>query len=103
MHAAPQELRSHVVRGSEFPANPGEFGRFPVATLAVQDLCQHPRGCRDIVALPHLLERLVIPTKLALRRLEIAGEHFDECRIEGDERGEEPVSELLEQYPASPV
>ena len=103
LHAAPEELRRHVVLRSELPTNPGEFGRLLITVLAVQDLSQDARSRGKVIAFPHLLKSVVILTELAFSSLEIAGQHFDERRVEGGQGGKEPVSELLEQRPAPPV
>src|SRR5262249_16990042 len=103
LHAPPQELRSHVVRGGEFPADPSEFGRLLVATLAVRDLAKHARSRGDVVAFSHLVKRPVSRAELVFRRLQIVGEYLDGGRVKGGERGEEPPAEFLKQCTAPPV
>src|SRR4029077_1122964 len=103
LYAAPEELGRDVVGRGELLADPGELGRFVVATLPVQDVGEQARCGRDVVTLAHLLETLVVRSQLRLGGSQIPGEQLYNRRCKRRECRRQEVAELLQRGPAAAV
>ena len=100
LRGPPQDLRLGVVWLHEGLADPTRMLGFVQAFGLEQHVREPARRRRQVGALTHLLERLVVAPQLPLGRLEVSGEQLDRPRVDRCERRVEPNTEVLADRPA---